>query len=176
MVRGRVAVELAVPNAVISAFDIVEMNWRPRRLTTNRIAIRTKKCAVRPMMTVSMYLPTPRISRQKCSPPPLSPSLDEIRAKIPIGAKYMIHTTIFIITSFIPSKKATRGFPRSPTVVRAAANRMENTITSSSLVSAAEAMMLSPISERIISTKPVSSLPLTRSGTTWLTSVMPAPG
>ena len=127
-------------------------------------------------MTVSMYLPTPRISRQKCSPPPLSPSFDETRAKIPMGAKYMIQTTIFIITSFMPSKNATMGLPRSPIVVSAAPNRMENTITSSSLVSAAEATMLSPISERIISTIPVSSLPLTRSGTTWLTSVIPEPG
>ena len=179
IVRGRVAEELAVPKAVTRALDMLARKSRPRRLMTTRMVSNTKKCRVSPTMTVSMYFPTPAISRRKFSPPPVSPSLAAIREKMPMGAKYMIQMTIFIITSFMASKKSNRGLPRSPTADKATANKMENTMTSSNLVSAADFTMFEPISERMMSTNPVSSLPETRSGTTWLrlaASPIAAPG
>ena len=131
---------------------------------------------VRPMITVAIYLPTELISARNSSPPPVAPSLDATKAKIPIGERYMIQMTSFIMTSFRPSKKFITTLPFSPMVVKAAPKNRQKRIMGSSCVSAAAATRFGLISEPIISAMPTASLAATLSGMASFNSLMPMPG
>src|SRR3569623_1684512 len=132
----------------------------------NKIATRSIQSIARPPLTVTTYHP----------PPPNCPRRAATSAKLPRGARYIIHTTIFMRASFMPSKKAMTCVPFSPTVVSAAENTIANSMSGNMFIFTAEAKRLGETIASRMSVRPVSCLPCTRSGTTPPCSASPTQG
>src|SRR3569832_1555686 len=148
----------------------------PRRPMKNKIATSSMKCIARPPITVTTYHATPRNCSKKAAPPPACPRRAATSAKMPRGARYIIHTTIFMSASFMPSKKAMTCVPFSPTVVSAAENTIANSMSGNMFIFTADAKRLGETIASRMSVRPVSCLPCTRSGTTPPCSASPTPG
>ena len=177
-VTGSVAELDAVENAVANACPIPSAYSRgERRAMRNRIrGSVTTAWKPRPVMTVSEYMPIFITSARNSSPPPALPSRAAMSANTPTGARYMMRCTIFMMASLTPSKIARTFRPFSPSVVRIPPNTSEKTMTGSISMSDMDFMMFVLNRLRIMSVKPIDSLPTTRSGIAAAPSATRDPG